>query len=99
MKSEFIHSLKLFNFYIGFGILMFVTVKAVVFWVVTPSSLERAQATLGKYDHLQDQIVSQRRNEQKQVQTWLSSPLKHLAVTKLHDIKPQKASNFCVVIL
>jgi hypothetical protein len=69
MKSEFIHSLKLFNFYVGFGILMFVTVKGLVFWVVTPCSPERAQGTLGKYDlHLQDQRVSQRRNEQKQVQ-------------------------------
>lgn len=66
MKPEFIHSLKLFNFYVGFGILMFVTVKDLVLWVVTLCSPEKAQGTGGTYDlHLQGQRVSQTRNEWK----------------------------------
>jgi hypothetical protein len=57
--------------YLRFAVLVVVTVKSTIFWVVTPYSSERARHFVGTYRlHLQGRIVSQARNQRKQEPSW-----------------------------
>jgi hypothetical protein len=76
----------------GFEILIAVTMKSMVFWVVTPHSPERAQCFLvTRHFHLQCQRIMQSRN------TAIKKPPEagstDLAVSKLHGVTTPKTLN------